>query len=364
MGRVRITERVQYPRSLGGQGYAEGTIVVESNLAWVLSSTSSSALAWSERFELGDEIGRGGMGSVHLAVDRVIGRDGPTVTREVLAMIRVALAAALCCAPLAAQEPSEPRAGLAVRTALGPRSTLSTPDEMMRRFGWTAAMLEGAGHRDYTLAEESFRVYLPRAHEAATPCGLLVWIDPSDRGGPFEGWHAVLDRFGLMCAGPERAGNERLVPVRIGLAIDTVHALSQRYKLAPERVYVAGFSGGGRTAAMAAHHFPEVFTGGALLCGGAGYHRELRVPDRPGVGLPMDFRPPPADRLALGRERAFVLWTGERDPNTEAVRLQHAAMVADGYRRAQLVLAPARGHEPPDADELALALAALGEKAP
>jgi tetratricopeptide (TPR) repeat protein len=264
-------------------------------------------------------------------------------------------------ATLPAEPPVPGRRGW-YRTTFAERSPLSGIDEQRRRFAIPEAELAAdpdGGALD--LAGESFHVWVPETYQAAEGWGLLVWISPTDFGGFVRTEIAeALAAHRLVWVGADEAGNARARWDRAGLALDAAAAMPGLYDLDARRIFVAGYSGGGRVASGLALAYPEVFSG-VLALFGADYFRHLPVPDRPGFYWPPRVLPPSAPRLArLEADRAFVLLTGELDFNRAEIQQVHRAMRADGFRHATLLEIPGASHTTSvPADWLERALAAL-----
>jgi hypothetical protein len=164
--------------------------------------------------------------------------------------------------------PPEPHREGRYRTAFTERSPLSDPGVVFGRHGGTAEDVRDTdpslGH--YDLAQETFEVYVPEGYEpagdAAPSYGLLVWVSPTSFGGVERpDLQAALDAERLLWVGANGAGNPRFTWNRVGLALDAAHAMAALYDLDPERIYAAGYSGGGRIASALGMLFPEVFRG-------------------------------------------------------------------------------------------------------
>ena len=254
------------------------------------------------------------------------------------------------------------------RTAFAERSSLSDPAVVVPRYGGTEEDLSRlAPDARYQLAEETFEVYVPEGYApagaaAAPEYGLLVWVSPTRAGGVERPeLRPLLDERRLLWVGANSAGNPRSSLVRAGLALDAAQAMAGLYDLDPERIYVAGYSGGGRMASQLAMLFPEVFRG-ALALFGASFFRPVPVPDRPGHHWPAAFPEPPAETLRrIRRETRLVLVTGERDFNRAQTRAVERALAADGFERVTYVEVPGASHYQPfdDQERLREALAAL-----
>lgn len=241
------------------------------------------------------------------------------------------------------REPEPGRSGR-YRVAFEQPSPLSEMDRIVERLGADRSTVAAAGG-GYELSEETFEVAVPPAYEPGAGWGLLVWVSP----GPYGGTERpetleVLGEHRLIWVGANRSGNPRPTWDRIGLALDAAHAMTALYDLAPERIYVAGYSGGGRVASAAAMLYPEVFRG-ALSVMGCDFYRPVSIPHRPGTHWPASFPEPPAETLRrIRRESRFVLLTGERDFNRAQTRATFDAMREAGFRHGHYLEMPGADH--------------------
>jgi predicted esterase len=114
------------------------------------------------------------------------------------------------------------------------------------------------------LAEESFALYVP-AREPPQGYGLVVFVLPWDTARLPEGWGAVFDERGLIFVSAARSGNDQsALGRREPLAILAEQNLVHRYRIDPQRIWVAGFSGGSRVALRLALAYPDLFRGAVL----------------------------------------------------------------------------------------------------
>lgn len=247
--------------------------------------------------------------------------------------------------------------------AAGAGSPLSAPEVYLERHGVerSAAERGDPGGLGYDLSQETFEVHVPAGYEPGAGYGLLVWVSPTPFGGVEspEVWEA-LDRARLLWIGANDGGNGRPSWDRSGLALDAAHRMATLYDLDPERVYVAGYSGGGRIASGLGLHFPEVFRG-ALSVYGVSWYEPVPVPDKPGAHWPASFAAPPDAKLRdLRTGSRFVLLTGSRDFNKPQTRAVRRAMEAAGFERVIYLEVPGASHyELPDGEWWAKALEAL-----
>ena len=219
------------------------------------------------------------------------------------------VAAALACAigAVARAEPTGARENI-VFTAYTP---LSSNLELARRLSTplTAAKLQtllttsGKALREQPidLAQEKFALYVP-ATAPPQGYGLMVFVSPSETQNLPQGWAAVLDRFGIIFVAAQRSGNDASVfGRREPLALLAAANVMAQYKVDPDRVFVAGFSGGSRVAMHLALGYPDLFRG-ALLNAGSDPIGDNQAPL------------PPKDLLAQFQARSRIVYvTGDKD---------------------------------------------------
>ncbi|MDX1503337.1 MAG: carboxypeptidase regulatory-like domain-containing protein [Thermoanaerobaculia bacterium] len=271
-------------------------------------------------------------------------------------------------------EPAPPLPGRvgAYKVRFAERSPHGGIEEYAARMGGSLAEIR-AGDPDagaYDLGEESFQVLAPHGYAPGAGWGLLVWLSPTPYGGTRSGeMAAALARHRLIWVGANHAGNQRPVWDRILLALDALHNMLPLYDLDPERIYVAGYSGGGRAASRIGVVYPELVTGVWSLYG-CDYFRPLPLVERPGASWPAKYAAPPRERLERARRNRFVLVTGPRDFNFTQTRATAREMERDGFHRVTYVEIPGADHYTlPDGEWLDRIFAALdgadaGEEAP
>jgi pimeloyl-ACP methyl ester carboxylesterase len=219
------------------------------------------------------------------------------------------VAAALACA-IAAVARAQPT-GAREDVVFSAYTPLSSNLELARRLSTplTAAKLQtllatsGKALRDQPidLAQQKFALYVPAK---APPQGyaLLVFVSPSETQPLPHGWSSVLDRFGIIFVAAQHSGNDASVfGRREPLALLAAANVMAQYKVDPERVFVAGFSGGSRVAMHLALGYPDLFRGAVLNAGSD------PIGDNP---APL----PPKDLLAQFQARSRIVYvTGAKD---------------------------------------------------
>ncbi len=100
-------------------------------------------------------------------------------------------------------------------------------------------------------SDQSYALYLPAQYQPGHSCPILFAFDPGARGRrPLECFRAGAEQYGVILMGSNNSRNGPLEPViQAARALwDEAHS---RFSIDEDRVYLAGFSGGARVAAMA-----------------------------------------------------------------------------------------------------------------
>ncbi len=113
----------------------------------------------------------------------------------------------------------------------------------------------------------TWEVFVPEGYSVESPAGIVVYVSPSQSGTPPRGWSSVMDEHNLIWISANKSGNRVLVPRRVLKAILALRAIQHEYVLDETRIYVAGFSGGGKVASMIATDYADTFDGGFFICG-------------------------------------------------------------------------------------------------
>lgn len=243
------------------------------------------------------------------------------------------------------------------------RSPDSSPDKLARRAGWSLARLKKEGtDTNYDLPTESFEVHVPEDYDSAKSCGLLVWISPSPSGKPMQQYLELFDKHRLIYVGANNAGNQRLVLARLGLALDAAYNMPRQYAIDPDRIYVAGVSGGGRCSSMLGVIAPDIFRGGMYMIG-SDFYRPLPAEEQ-NQFYPQTYMPPAPKVLNLAKHRSrHVLLTGDTDGNRHQTRANYdLGFVNDGFDFVTYLQVPKMGHQPPPPEWFEKGLAFLDER--
>ena len=183
----------------------------------------------------------------------------------------------------------------------------------------------------------SWEVYLPNNSSDELP-GVLVYVSPRQSGQIDSHWRSVMDRQNLIYIAANNSGNRKPVNRRMVLALMALKALEKEHRFSANRMFVTGFSGGGRVASVLAAQYPEVFSGAIYICG---------------VDYWKDEQTPRVGRLVKNR---FVFLTGSKDFNrNETTSVYHRYLKA-GADNSLLMVVPGMSHEHPDAKAMTEAL--------
>ena len=250
-------------------------------------------------------------------------------------------------ATAAPPEPPAPHRVGTFRTSFSERSAFSSVESYQDRYNLTReGMVQSdpaEGH--YDLSTESFEVFVPDTYTSDKPFGLFVWISPANSGGLARPKNLeVLRNRNMIWIGANNSGNDRWHWYRTGLALDAAHNMAQLYNIDPERIYIAGYSGGGRVASSMAFLYPEIFKGGAYFFG-CNYFRKVEVPDKAGAFWRAGFPAPPDSGIAsLKKEHRFVLITGEHDFNRDETEAYFDEYKKDRFKNVTYIEIPGADH--------------------
>lgn len=160
-------------------------------------------------------------------------------------------------------------------------------------------------------------VNIPPATGAAP--GVLVYVSPRAQDELREGWRRVLATRNLIWISARESGNDAPRARRVLYALLALSALERESEIDWERVYIAGFSGGGHTASVAAAEFPALFRGGLYICGA-----DWRQADDPTA-------------IARMRGNRYVFLTGRGDPNRDETRRVFGRYRVEGVAALRLM---------------------------
>ncbi|HTW95679.1 MAG TPA: tetratricopeptide repeat protein [Tepidisphaeraceae bacterium] len=223
-----------------------------------------------------------------------------------------------------------PAAGLktgAFDVKFAQRSPLSGQAELGRRMKLTLAAMG----KDYDLSSRLFKIYVPTNYDAATPCGLIVYLGYKDSVSTPPLWDELLNEHHLIFITPVcHSGNQypNGVPMwqSVGLALDAVYNLKKEYAIDPKRIYLMDFNNFATLEALAT---ADVFTGSVIIYDLSYYHRLVMSNGEYYIEPTFALPPAPLTEMAR-REPMFFADTGDASYD-EQMALKIRTMREDGF---------------------------------
>ena len=171
----------------------------------------------------------------------------------------------------------------------------------------------------------------------------MVYISPMETGRIPGTWKDVLAASNLIWIGANRSGNQVRVARRVSYAMVAPAVVARDYQVDSSRVYVSGFSGGGRVASMVAPEYPQVFKGAIFICG---------------VNFWGNREPA---RLETVQANRYVFLTGRKDFNRQETRTAYRSYQRAGVEGVLLMDISGMDHRNPSAAKLTQAIAFLDD---
>ena len=143
------------------------------------------------------------------------------------------------------------------------------------------------------------------------------------------GWKPVFDEQNLILISADQSGNGTRTKTRMMLAALAPYVAAERYKIDPGRIYVSGFSGGGKVASIASIQFANLFSGAIYICG-------------------VEFWPKVSPALlSLAKSHRYVFVTGSDDFNRQLTRRIYGRYERAGMANIDLITVPGMAHSTP-----------------
>ena len=217
------------------------------------------------------------------------------------------------------------------------RATRTIRSTRRALLGEAGATYEGPVAPDEEL---NFEVRVPD-NDSDTAAGALVYISPNASGAMPHEWASVLDTLNLVWVGANESGNEIVVARRAALALMGREVAALAGPVDRSRIYLSGFSGGGRVASMMVLLYPTEFSGGLFICGANA------------------SGPAPDDQARLIAPLRFVFLTGTDDFNCADTEFAYGSFVAAGLGEPTLTVIDGLEHGLPGATDFRSALQVL-----
>ena len=210
----------------------------------------------------------------------------------------------------------------------------------------------------FALAKEKFQLIVPATYQHADKWGVFIWISPGDTPSLPAEWEPALASRKLLCVGAFKSGNPRSIFDRVRLAVAANVGMRERFNVDARRVYISGFSGGGRVASMVGVAYADMFSGTVPFMG-VNFYEDVPAGDgKTKFGLNYI---PDDEVLAIAKKFCrYALVTGEKDfnrGNTKAVF--ENGFQKEGFANVTYLEAPGVGHGLPPVKWLEQALTFL-----
>lgn len=224
-------------------------------------------------------------------------------------------------------------------------SALASQQEAQKRFRWREKP------QPFNLPDEVFQVVVPEGYQPDGTWGLFVWVSPTPSGRLPKRWVDSMQKCKLIWIGADNSQNERHIDHRCRLAVEAALQMIDRYEIDRKRVYIGGFSGGGKIAAMTAANYTEIFTGAYSICGPL-FYRNIPTGVKKDTFYPQGYYPAPPKMMKVFREQTrHVLLTGDDDFNLLPTKQIHElGYVKDKFKHIELFVVPGLAHDIPLAD--------------
>jgi predicted peptidase len=168
-----------------------------------------------------------------------------------------------------------------------------------------------------------------------------VYISPADTGRIKRDWKPLMQETNLIWISANRSGNNTHTSRRVSYALLALTVMGRNYQIDKSRIYISGFSGGGRTASYVATEYPQLFKGAIYICG---------------VLFWGDDRTIAIDEV---RKNRYVFLTGTKDFNLRDTKQVFKKYGKAGVEQVKLMVIPHMGHSNPRYSDYSKAIAWL-----
>ena len=202
----------------------------------------------------------------------------------------------------------------------------------------------------YNLSKQRMFIYVPDNYDGGSGWGAYLYTSPGKSGDIKKQYKPVFKKHRMIYIAPHGTQNGSVMVRRMGLTLDALATARVKYNIAPDRIIVSGFSGGGTVATTLAIHFPETFMG---LVNHSSQYYPFKGPNKiSGLCSYISgyLKSRHIQEIAeTGARWAFV--TGSNDKNYEAVLGAPKAWKKEGLD-AKLFDQPKMGHSLPNPEYL------------
>lgn len=231
-------------------------------------------------------------------------------------------------------------------------------EKLKARAGKQEEPLEPGQSPDKAQGDTKWSVYVPKEYDGVIPYGAIAFIPSVEKASVHAPYKPILDKHRLIWISPDSAGNESDTCWRMTAALDGLRRLREDlgYAIDPDRIYVSGFSGGGRVASNVGLLHSDVVTGGIYFAG-VNYFREASASG--GVFVPASILGMTPQLLNVARSRRHVLIYGTKDSVAGYVPSCAPMFVKDGFKSFLYLEVPDLAHSLPGPEWFDKAVVAL-----
>jgi predicted esterase len=204
--------------------------------------------------------------------------------------------------------------------------------------GDVASRVESAVPRDEVITWE---IYVPGDYRPDNPAGLFVFVSPISAGRMPIKWRSVMDENNLIWIAANKSGNRVVVSRRMLFAVLAVLVAERNYSVDTQRLYISGFSGGGKVASRIAESHAQTFKGGFFIGGTEVWKDE------------------PPSGIESMKSNHYVFLCGSSDQALRSCEQAFRAYRAQDIENTKLMVIRGMGHNTPDASNFAKAIAFL-----
>lgn len=210
----------------------------------------------------------------------------------------------------------------------------------------TSTLLEILGQNDAETYKDmidsnkeiTWEIYVSEKYDPSKPPGIMVYVSPQNQIKTPSGWMDVMEDANLIWVAAQMSGNDILSQKRIMMAVLALPLIQDRYSVDTSRLYISGFSGGGRIASIVTANFPQLFSGAVYNCG---------------VNFWGDIS---SAELDLIKKKRFVFITGTDDFNLQDTKSVYYKYKAADVKNIKLMVINRMGHENPKRNKFAQAI--------
>jgi predicted esterase len=195
---------------------------------------------------------------------------------------------------------------------------------------------------------EVFEIYIPPDYDPSGSYGVFAWVNPDDSERIPRQFESLLSEYRFVAVSAARIGNDQPWQRRVSVLESAILQLSQSLNLDATKRIMSGYSGGGRTSAIACFVHPD-FWKGAISWVGGNFYKAYSLPMPVGArarGI-NDYNPGTVTNEQVKKSRqntSFVLITGPKDFNLNDSRGIYRALKGENFK-ALLLEEPGLGHE-------------------